>query len=145
LPGHTGPTGPYSIGPTGPATTFLGTNYSDTTTLSYVQNNGTPYFTVSSTASEMGTLINVLGVNITYLAIAYFYVGTPSGVNVQIQDFSGNVLAIVNLATTATDPTITTGTFIISTTAPRAVKIYINGTINDSNYINVRTILIGFN
>jgi hypothetical protein len=93
----------------------------------------------------MGTLINVLGVNITYLAIAYFYVGTPSGVNVQIQDFSGNVLATVNLATTATDPTITTGAFIISTTAPRAVKIYINGTINDSNYINVRTILIGFN
>lgn len=39
-------------GETGPGGgDYIGTNYRDTTTLSYVQNNGTPYFKAALTSS----------------------------------------------------------------------------------------------
>lgn len=54
-------------------------------------------------------------------------------------------MATVNLASTATDPTITEGTFLVTSASSRAVKILLNGTMSGSNYIQIRTISFGFN
>ena len=147
--GETGETGPYGwtgdTGPTGSVSLYGAANYRDLAVLSYFQPNGTPYYTMSNTTNEVGTLINTPDVNIVYYAIAYFYTGNPVDVSLSFVDFSSTVLASVNLETTATDPTITVGTSTITTEVNRAVKILINGTFAiDTDYLHLRTIQIGY-
>jgi hypothetical protein len=110
----------------------------------YVQNNGTPYYTISATGAELGTLINTPGVDIVYLAAAYFYVGMPTEVNITIVDFANTVLATVPLASVATDATVSESIISVSTATTRAVKVLLNGTVSDSNYVQLRTISFGF-
>ena len=140
--GDIGPTGP--TGPTGPASNFPSTNYRSISMFNYTQNNGTPYYTISATGAELGTLINTPGVDIVYLAAAYFYVGTPTEVNITIVDFANNVLATVPLDSVATDATVSESIISVSTATIRAVKVLLNGTVSDSNYVQLRTISFGF-
>jgi len=66
-----------NTGVTGSFTAYPGTNYIDTTTLSYLQNNGTSYYKVASnTTGELGTLLNAVGVIIVYIVVVYFINGT---------------------------------------------------------------------
>lgn len=142
LGGSTGFTG--AVGPTGPLGNYPGTTYRDTTTMSFIQNNGTPYFKIlSSEFGELGTILNNPNVNFTYLAIVYFYVGTPAPI-VEIVDFNNVVLHTLTLNATAPDPTISETSFNISTSVQRALKIRIGGTLSGSNYIEVRTLVLGF-
>ncbi len=71
--GEQGPTGPQGVqGTTGPSGElfYTGTNYRETTTLSYVQNNGTVFYSIKATSSsDLGTIINVPNVNVVYLAM----------------------------------------------------------------------------
>jgi len=143
--GPTGLTGPAGdIGPTGPSSNFPSTNYRSITMFNYVQNNGTPYYAISATGAELGTLINTPGVDIVYLAAAYFYVGMPTEVNITIVDFANTVLATVQLDSVATDATVSESIISVSTATTRAVKVLLNGTVSDSNYVQLRTISFGF-
>ena len=119
-------------------------NYRDLAVLSYFQPDGTPYYTMSNASNEVGTLINTSDVNIVYYAIAYFYTGSPTDVNLSLVDFSDTVLATTNLETTATDPTITVGTCSITTSVNRAIKILIHGSFTGSDSLHLRTIQIGY-
>lgn len=149
------------LGPTGMAN-YVGKPYRDLTTLSYVQNNGTPYFKASLTATvngftnfnEVGSILNVPGVNISYISIIYAFVGTPASttLNFGFVNMSTGVIGITTFPTSGvstdiTNPSILEYTFPtpISTTASRCVRLAIyGGNITVSNYINIRTVVIGF-
>ena len=100
---------------------------------------------MSNASNEVGTLINTSDVNIVYYAIAYFYTGSPTGVNLSFVDYSSTILASVNLEATASDATITVGTSTITTNVNRAVKILIKGNFAmNADYLHLRTIQIGY-
>lgn len=136
--GHTGHTGPQGI------SNYSGTSYRDTTTLTFVQNNGTVYYKASLTAplgslsnyNELGSVLNVPGVNFTYISIIYSFNGTPTTtpLNFGIIDMSNTVLQYTTFPST------------ISTLTPRCLRVAIyNGIIGGSNYINIRSVILGFN
>ena len=149
------------LGPTGMAN-YVGKPYRDLTTLSYVQNNGTPYFKASLTATvngfanfnEVGSILNVPGVNISYISIIYAFAGTPASttLNFGFVNMSTGIIGITTFPTSGvstdiTNPSILEYTFPtpISTTASRCVRLAIyGGNITVSNYINIRTVVIGF-
>jgi hypothetical protein len=166
--GYTGPTGfTGSIGYTGPTgstglSTYPGTSYRDTTTLSFVQNNGTVYYEASLSSNltptitsynELGTILNVPNVNLTYIAIIFAYKNSPGGVNFGIIDMSNNVLGHTVLNTqppsnNINDPSIVQYTFpsAISTISPRALRVAVyGGAIGGNNSVLIRTVVIGFN
>ena len=156
--GATGPTGPQ--GATGPVGNFLytGTNYRETTTLSYVQNNGTVYYSIKATStSDLGTIINVPNVNISYLALCYGRnVNTALGFVYFSTDFVNNPpTTFVWTGALSASADITTYTTItqyvlspvISTISERGLRIGIINTSSNttSMYWNIRTVQIGFN
>lgn len=163
--GATGPVGYTGAqGATGTVSTYPGTNYRETTTLSYVQNNGTPYFKAAlsitsyglTNLNELGTMLNASGVDFTYLAIIYAFNGTPatSTLFFGALDFTdpANILASTILpagsSTDINNPSIVQFPFPspISTLTQRPIKIAIwGGNIGGSNYINIRTVVLGFN
>ena len=165
IKGDTGHTGPQGVkGDTGPVSSinYNGTSYRDTTTLSFVQNNGTVYYRASLTGSlgsltnynELGSILNVPNVNITYLAIIYSFNGNPSStqLNFGLIDMSNNVIQSTILPSGSSldinNPSIVEYTFqpSISTISPRCIRIAIyGGSIGGSNYVNIRSVILGFN
>jgi hypothetical protein len=161
LTGPTGPVGPQGIqGFTGPAgiQVYTGTNYRETTTLSYVQNNGDVFYSIKTTAaSDLGTMINVPNVAITYFALCYGMNSTGcNGYLYASTDFVNNppssfvwTGALSDIADNTTYTTISQ--FIVSpsitTVTSRALRLGIINTSASpaSNYWNIRTAQIGFN
>jgi hypothetical protein len=164
---NTGPTGPTGInGPTGPfgLASYIGTTYRDTTTLSYVQNNGTVYYKLSATATvngftnfnELGSILNVPGVNITYISIIYAFNGNPASttLNLGFVDMGTNTISATTFPANGTGvstdinaPSILQFNFspVISTATARCLRLAIwGGSISGSAYINARTVVIGF-
>jgi hypothetical protein len=158
MTGWTGATGP--IGPTG-ISSYSGTSYRDTTTLSYVQNNGTPYIKLALTANagnlnnfnELGSIMNVPNVNFKYIGIIYAFSGTPatSTLYFGVVDMSNNAVQVTTLSSTSStdinNPSVLEYTFptAITTNVARCLRIAIYGEgISSSNYINVRTVVLGF-
>ncbi len=161
--GHTGPTGP--IGPTG-VSNYAGTNYRDTTSISFLQNNGTVFYKASSTGSlgsipnynELSSVLNVPNINLSYISIIYAFVGTPAGtgttssLNFGLIDMSGNIISSTLLplssSTNIDNPSIVQYNIYpaISTLTARCLRIGIWGSnISGSNYVNIRLITIGYN
>lgn len=111
------------IGPQG-VSNYSGTSYRDTT-LTFVQNNGTFYYKASVTApmgaltnyNELGSVLNVPGVNFTYIAIIYSFNGTPAStpLNFGIVDISNTILQSTtfpsNSSTDINNPSIVQYTF----------------------------------
>ena len=108
----------------------------------------------------MASIINVVGVSITYIAIVYSFNGYPSGTPSTttgpayfgIVDMSYNVVSETSLSilssTDINNPSILEYTFPspITTQTNRCLRIALyNGDINNSNSINVRAINIGYN
>jgi hypothetical protein len=165
LTGPTGYTGP--IGPTGNLGLYSGTNYRETTTLSYVQNNGTVFFSakLSQTVNglqnfnELGTIVNVPNVSLTYIAIVYAFSGTPTLVRFGVVDFStptANVLQSTTLNISGVSTNINNPSIVqfelpapITTLTPRPLKIAIwtdaGGAFGGQNYVDLRTVVLGFN
>jgi hypothetical protein len=162
--GATGPLGTGPQGPTGVAGSYIGTNYRDTTTLSFVQNNGTVYYKSSLSSSlvangntitsynELGTILNVPNVSLSYMAIIYAFVGAPT-VSFGVVDMSANILqsTSLNISNIAsynidTNPAIVEFSFpsTITTVTPRPLRIALWGTFSGSNYVFIRTVVLGF-
>jgi hypothetical protein len=115
--------------------------------MSYVQNDGTPYFKIQIQSQELATVLNVPNIAITYMAVAYFTGGSnaPTGATINVKDFSNNVLGTVPLAAPATDPTMATSTMNITTSSNRPLKVTLDGSNIDSNaFVNIRSLMIGF-
>jgi hypothetical protein len=102
--------------------------------------------TVSSVGTHLGTLINVPGVNIVHMSIAHLDLGPSiTGVTIGIQNFaSTDEITPITLTGSATDPTITSANFAISTISARCLRIVAGGAISDTNKIGIRSILIGY-
>jgi hypothetical protein len=178
--GTTGPTGPLGTGPTGYSGTtgttgtqgptgqqgptgisnYSGTSYRDTTTLTFVQNNGTVYYRAALTSSlgsltnynELGTMLNVPNVSFTYMAIIYAYNGTPGSVNFGVVDFSNNPIYSTSLnggpiSTDINNPAVLEFTFptAITTATLRPLRIAIwGGSIGETDYVSIRTVVLGY-
>lgn len=164
--GVTGPTGAISptgaIGPTGAISNYSGTNYRDTTTLSFVQNNGTVYYNASLTATvnginnynELGSILNVSSVNISYIALIYAFTGNPAvtPLNFGLIDMSYNIVQQTTVpsgsSTDINNPSILQYNFspVITTDTPRCLRIVLyNGSFSDSSYMYIRAVVLGFN
>jgi hypothetical protein len=161
LTGVTGFTGP--AGPTGQIAPYQGTNYRDTTTFTFVQNNGTVYYTSSLTATqygiahynELGTMLNVPNVKFTYMAIIYAFNGSPGDVQFGVVDFSipavilhNTSLNIGGVSSDIDQPSIVEYTFptAITTTSARPLRIALwGGNIGGGNHVHIRTVILGFN
>jgi hypothetical protein len=157
--GLTGFTGP--MGPTGQIAPYQGTSYRDTTTISFLQNNGTVYYTATLTATkygltnynELATMLNVPNVKFTYMAIIYAFDGTPSNAQFGVVDFSNTAiystpLNIGGVSTNIDNPSIVEYTFptAITTASARPLGIAIwGGTISGGRHVHVRTVILGFN
>jgi hypothetical protein len=159
--GLTGFTGPQ--GPTGQIAPYQGTSYRDTTTLTFVQNNGTVYYAATLTATkygianynELGTMLNVPNVKFTYMAIIYSYDGNPGDVQFGVVDFSTPVVILHNttlniggVSTNIDNPSIVEYTFptAITTTTARPLRIAVwGGNFTGSNHVHIRTVILGFN
>ncbi len=122
----------------------------------------TVYYKASLTGSlggllhynELGSMLNVPNVNFKYIAIIYSFNGNPAStpLNFGIVDMSNTVLQSTTLpsgsSTDINNPSIVEYTFpsAISTLSPRCLRIAIyNGSIGGSNYVNIRTVILGFN
>jgi hypothetical protein len=156
--GIQGPTGQQ--GPTGSISNYVGTNYRDTTTLTFVQNNGTVYYKASLTATlgaipnynELGTMLNVPNISFSYMAIIYAFVGSPGDVQFGIVNFANTIIAsttlnISGVSSNIDNPSIVEYTFptAITTATIRPLRIALwGGSIGDSDYINIRTVILGF-
>jgi hypothetical protein len=99
-------------------------------------------------------MLNVPDVNLSYIAIIYAFAGSPAGstLNFGIVDMSNNVVQQTSLpSTSSTDinnPSVIQYNFspVISTVNPRCLRIAIyNGSFSGSAYVNVRTVILGFN
>jgi len=112
--------------------------------------------------NELASIINVIGVSITYIAIVYSFNGYPSGttssptnfgpVNFGIVDMSYNVISETSLnllsSTDINNPSILEYTFPspITTQTNRCLRVALyNGEISNTDSINVRAINIGYN
>ena len=122
-------------------------NYLETTTLSFFQSSATPYYQVTATDSELGTLINLPTKDITYLSVAY---SSPIDSNItditlSIKD-SISTLGSVSLTFTGegNDISIASNLMNIATSTDRAVKLVLDGSLSETDYVNIRTILVGF-
>ena len=110
-------------------------------------------YSVATNYNELGTLINVPNVNFTYISIVYAFNGTPGNILYGIVDFSGNILesTTLNIAGVSSDinnPSIVQYTFptAITTLTARPLRIAVwGGSIGGSNYVLVRTVMLGFN
>ncbi len=168
---NTGPTGRFgATGPTGYIANYVGTSYRDTTTLSFVQNNGTVYYKAALTGSlsgttplitnynELGTILNVPNINFTYISIVYAFNGAPSSLGSPLyfgaisMDSTPLVLGFVAFppgsSTNIDSPSILEYTFTtpIVTSTPRGIRIAVwAGTIGGTNYVNIRSVVLGFN
>jgi hypothetical protein len=159
--GITGYTGTIGLtGPTGIASTYVGTSYRDTTTLTFVQNNGTVYYRASLTGTlgaitnynELGTMLNAPNVKFTYIAIIYAFNGTPGNVLFGVVDFANTILqsTTLNISGVSTDinnPSIVEYTFptAITTASVRGLRVAIwGGAIGGSSYVLIRTVILGF-
>ena len=159
LTGVTGYTGPQ--GPTGQIATYQGTSYRDTTTLMFVQNNGTVYFDASlsttqygiSHYNELGTMLNVPNVKFTYMAIIYAFNGSPGNAQFGVVDFSNTILYnttlnIGGVSSNIDNPSIVEFTFptAITTSSVRPLRVAVwGGNISGTNHIYIRTVILGFN
>lgn len=157
--GLTGFTGPQ--GPTGQIAPYQGTSYRDTTTLTFVQNNGIVYYAATLSATkygishynELGTMLNVPNVSFTYMAIIYAYDGNPGNVQFGVVDFSNTIIhnTTLNIAGISTDidnPSIVEYTFptAITTSSARPLRIAVwGGSIGGGNHVHIRTVILGFN
>ena len=115
--------------------------------MSFVQNDGTPYFKIQIQSQELATVLNVPNIAITYMAVAYFTGGSnaPNGTTINVKDFSNTILGTVPLTTPATDPTMASNSMNITTTSNRPLKVTLDGSNIDSNaYLNIRSLMIGF-
>jgi hypothetical protein len=151
------------MGPTGQIAPYQGTSYRDTTTISFVQNNGLVYYAATMTATkygltnynELGATLNVPNVQFTYMAIIYAYDGNPGNVQFGIVDFSNTILHNVSLQipniltyNIETNPAILEYTFptAITTTSARPLRIAVwGGDFTGSKHVHIRTIILGFN
>ena len=105
--------------------------------------------------NELGSIINVPNVNITYLALIYSFNGDPSptnNLNIGFIDMSNNIIQQTTLQQSSSininQPSIFEYELptAITTLTPRCIRIAIyNGSIGGSNYVNIRTIIVGFN
>ena len=168
LPGNDGAPGSMGdTGPTGPqgATTYTGTSYRDISIISYNQSNGTVYRTFSNTATvngftnfnELSSILNVPGVNVTYISIIYAFSGTPADttLNIGFVDMSTGVIDGTTfpengtgVSTDIDNPSILEYNFTsaISTETARCIRLAIwGGSLSISDYINIRTVVISFN
>ena len=165
LTGVTGFTGPHGLtgpqGPTGQIAPYQGTSYRDTTTFTFVQNNGTHYYAATLSATkygithynELGTMLNVPNVKFTYMAIIYAYDGNPGNVKFGVVDFNNTILqcTTLNIAGVSTDidnPSIVEYTFptAITTSSVRPLRIAVwDGNIGGGNHPHIRTVILGFN
>lgn len=161
LTGVTGFTGP--VGPTGGIAPYQGTSYRDTTTISFVQNNGDVYYEAKKTATEygidhyneLGTMLNVPNVKFTYMAIIYAYVGNPGDVRFGVVDFSSPVVILHNtslniggVSTNINNPSIVEYTFptAITATSARPLRIAVwGGVFTGADHVHIRTVILGFN
>jgi hypothetical protein len=157
--GTTGPTGP--IGPTG-VSSYAGTSYRDTTTLSYVQNNGDTFFTAALSGdintsiqnyNELGSMLNVPNVTFTYMAIIYAFVGSPASSQLYfgVIDMSDNIVQSTTLpsssSTNINNPSTLEFTFPtpITTNTLRCLRIAIfGGNVGGTNKVLIRTVVLGF-
>lgn len=163
--GKTGPTGPNGL------TTYTGKSYRDITTISFLQNNGDVFYKASLSShcpylpngtnilsyNELSTLLNVPDISITYISIIYSVHNISTGdVSFGIVDLSGNILTSTTMVAPVgsdinTNPSIVEYNLPISitTTIPRPLCIAIWGTntsaISGSKYLNVRTVVVGYN
>jgi hypothetical protein len=104
--------------------------------------------------NELGTMLNVPNVSFSYMGIIYAYNGTPGEVSFGVIDFNNTILQsislnIANIGTynIDTNPAIVEFPFSISitTSSMRPLRIAIwGGSIDGSNYVNIRTIILGF-
>jgi len=155
--GSTGPTGPTgSIGPTGTLQTYPGTTYRETTTFSFLQNNGNLFFAITGTTGgntvPIGSLLNVPGVNVTYISIIYITGGTTvTSITGRIRTFTPTDLATFGITPltggTATNPSIFQYNFPspISTASARAIQLAITLVGSSDSVINVYSVSFGFN
>jgi hypothetical protein len=101
-------------------------------------------------------MLNVPGVNFVYMAIIYSYSGTPGDVRFGVVDFSSPNATILNsttldisgVSTNIDNPSIVQFSFptALSTTTPRPLRIAIwGGAFSGANYVNIRTVIMGFN
>jgi hypothetical protein len=103
--------------------------------------------------NELGSIINVPNINITYLALIYAFNGNPSptnNLNFGFVDMSNNIIQQTTLpqlsSTNIDQPSIIEFELptAITTLTPRCLRIAIyNGSIGGSNYINIRTVILG--
>ena len=158
ITGTTGTTG--AQGPTGTLETYPGQTYRDTTTLSFVQNNGALYYSASHGAAwgtlqgynELGTIINTPGVSFTYAAIVYAFNNNPGNVSFGVVDFSNTVLAsttlsISGVSTNIDNPSIVEFNFssAITTSTLRPLRVAVWGpSIGGTNHVHVRTVVLGY-
>ena len=126
------------------------------------RSNGTVYYKASLTASlngitnynELGTMLNVPNVSFTYMALIYAYNGNPGNVSFGVVDFAANILQSISLNITNigtynidTNPAMIEFSFVtpITTSTMRPLRIAIwGGSIDGSNYVNIRTVILGF-
>uniref|UniRef100_A0A6C0KPT0 Uncharacterized protein n=1 Tax=viral metagenome TaxID=1070528 RepID=A0A6C0KPT0_9ZZZZ len=150
----TGPTG--SIGPTGTLQTYTGTTYRETTTFSFLQNNGNLFFAITGTTGgntvPIGSLLNVPGVNVTYISIIYTTAGTTvTTITGRIRTFTPTDLATFTITPltggTDTNPSIFQYNFPspISTASLRAIQLAITLEGSSDSVINVYSVSFGFN
>lgn len=151
-----GPTG--MSGPTGTVATYPDTSYKETTTFSYLQNNGNLFFIATGSASPgtttpLGSIINVPNVAIKYISILYYPsgAGTIESITGIIRDFSPSnieTFAITPISGgTETNPSLFQYTFPtpITTLSPRGLQIAINVTLTSGDAsVNILSIVLGF-
>ena len=171
--GATGPTGSIgATGPTGPngLAIYTGKSYRDLTTVSFLQNNGIVYYkaAVSSNCpypnganilsyNELATVLNVVNISITYISIIYAAnLITSDAVTFGIIDLSGNILASITMPVPLNSDINTNPSILeynlptpITTATNRPLGIAVWGTstkaISGSSYMNIRTVVIGYN
>jgi ABC-type uncharacterized transport system YnjBCD substrate-binding protein len=94
----------------------------------------------------LGTLINVPNINITYLSVAYSSPDTFEDVKLFIKENNNTILGTLPLTFTGDGniTSIASNTMNITTTADRALKLVLDGSLSVTEYVNIRTILVGF-
>lgn len=140
-------------GPTGPIAIYPGTNFSDQVMFSFWTPTSETFKVPTGTITlNLQSFTTIENVNISYMAVGYDIIGTPSNGSIYISDFNSPSIPLtgtnIPLLTSSGEGKLSSNTFLtpISYTGTSPLRrIVFNGTnITDSDTFLLREITLGF-